>query len=548
MGLIDLLKTETAGARGDIAIAVAASGVANAVILAVINAAATTPSSVVNFRYLMMFVIAITVYIVGFKYTFDMSTQIFERMLDRIRTRLVEKIAGSELMLLDQVGKAQIFKRITQDTTVISESQGLLVAALHSSIMVLCTAFYILTISLAGFLTTIGLAGCGLIIYLGRQRELESYMQRAAQEEVAFVALTNDLVDGLKEVKMNHARAEHLLAHLQQISRELREIKIHTTNLYNKNAVFSQCFFYVLIAVIVFVLPQWVFSFNNVVPQLVAAVLFIIGPLSTIVTALPAFSKSNIAAESISSLELAIDEFNARYGAVTADGAALEFKESIAVHELTFQYVDQYGRGFMIGPLDVTIEKGRIVMIAGGNGSGKTTFLKLLTALYFPDSGSLTIDGTLVRRENLQNYRELFSTVFSDFHLFQTLYGAGAISHDEVAALLKLMQIEEKIGFSEGKFSTLDLSTGQRKRLALAIALLENRPIMVFDEWAADQDPDFRRYFYEVLLPDLRSRGKTLVLATHDDRYFHIADVVIRMESGKIADSHAFDDQTLERP
>lgn len=546
MGLIDLLKTESAGARREMTIAVVASGIANAVILAVINAAASAPFGAMNFRYLLMFVVAISIYIVGLKYTFDMSTQIFERMIHRIRMRLVEKIASSELMLLDQVGKAEIFKRVTQDTTVISESQGLLVAALHSAVMVLCTAVYVLTISLAAFLTTVGLAACGLMIYLGRQRELALYMEHAAQEEVAFVGLTNDLVDGLKEVKMNQARGREIIADLNQISRALRDIKIRATNLYNKNAVFSQCFFYVLIAVIVFLLPRWLNTLNNVVPQLVAAVLFIIGPLSTIVTALPAFAKANIAAESISALEQIIDQFNAKYGAAVVTDERLEFKESIGAHALTFQYVDQHGSGFAVGPLDVTFEKGKIVMVVGGNGSGKTTLLKLLTALYFPTSGSLTIDGALVRRDNLQNYRELFSAVFSDFHLFRKPYGAGAVTEDEVTGLLRLMQIEEKTSFRDGKFSTLDLSAGQRRRLALAVALLENRPIMVFDEWAADQDPDFRRDFYEVLLPNLRKRGKTLLLATHDDRYFHVADVVIKMEAGVIEGSRALRSQTSE--
>src|SRR3954466_5218457 len=361
MGLIDLLKTESAGARRDMTIAVVASGIANAVILAVINAAASMPFGAMNFRYLLMFAVAISIYIVGLKYTFDMSTQIFEGMIHRIRLRLVEKIADSELVLLDQIGKAEIFKRVTQDTTVISESQGLLVAALHSAVMVLCTAVYILTISLPAFLVTVGLAACGLTIYLGRQRELAHYMQRAAQQEVAFVGLTNDLVDGLKEVKMNQARGREIISDLSQISRALREIKIKTTNLYNKNAVFSQCFFYILIAVIVFVLPRWVSTFNNVVPQLVAAILFIIGPLSTIVTALPAFAKANISADSISTLEQAIDQFNARYGTAVLSDEPIEFRDSIGVNALTFQYVDQHGGGFTVGPLDLTIERGKIV-------------------------------------------------------------------------------------------------------------------------------------------------------------------------------------------
>jgi putative pyoverdin transport system ATP-binding/permease protein len=540
MGLLDLLKTESAGVQKDMAIAVIASGIANAVILAVINAAASASFGATNFRYLLMFLVAICVYIVGLKYTFDMSTKIFESMIHRVRMRVVEKIANSELMLLDHISKARVFKHITQDTTVISESQGLLVAALHSAVMVLCTAIYILTISPPAFLTTVCFIVCGLTIYRNREREMAFYMTRAAQQEIAFVGLISDLLEGLKEVKINHARGRELIADLDGISDALRESKTQTTNLYNKNAIFSQCFFYVLIAVIVFLLPRWLTALDNVVPKLVAAILFMIGPLSTIVTALPSFAKANAAAESISNLEKVIDQFNARYGAAIASEAhiefkRIEFKENIGVHALAFQYISQHDNGFAIGPLNVTIEKGKIVMVAGGNGSGKTTFLKLLTALYFPISGSLTVDGMLVQRDNLQSYRELFSAIFSDFHLFEKLYGVGDPSEREVTDLLRLMRIEAKTSFRNGRFTTLDLSAGQRKRLALIVALLEDRPIIVFDEWAAEQDPDFRRFFYEVLLPDLRRRGKTLLLATHDDRYFHIADFLIKMEAGVIA-------------
>ena len=536
MGLVDLLWRESNSARRDIIIAVVASGVANAVILAIINVAATAPGAAANIRYLLMFGVAITIYIVGLKYIFDVSTRIFEGMIHRIRMRVMEKIAGSELMLLDQVGRAEIFKRITQDTTVISESQGLLVAALHSSVMVVCTAFYVLTISIAAFLITVALTAGGLMIYLARERELNRYLELASQKEIVFVSLTTDLVEGFKEVKLSQGRGRELLLELEQISQELCETRTLATDLYNKNAVFSQCFFYVLLAAIVFLLPNWISPFYNVLPQLVAAILFIIGPLSNIVTALPAFAKANKAAELISQLEQAIDQINARHGIAGGAEVPLPFKDRIETHALAFQYVDQFGEGFAVGPIDATFEKGTIVMIVGGNGSGKTTFLKLITALYFPSSGSLSIDGEPVRRDNLQSYRELFSAIFSDFHLFRKPFGMSTVSEDEVAALLRLMQIETKLSFEDGQFSTLDLSTGQRKRLALAVALLENRPIMVFDEWAADQDPGSRSYFYEVLLPDLRKRGKTLLLATHDDRYFHVADVVFKMEAGVVVE------------
>ncbi len=68
----------------------------------------------------------------------------------------------------------------------------------------------------------------------------------------------------------------------------------------------------------------------------------------------------------------------------------------------------------------------------------------------------------------------------------------------------------------------------------MIIALLENRPLLLLDEWTADQDPQFRLFFYTQLLPKLKSQGKTIVLINHDDRYFSTADRVIKMEYGQI--------------
>ena len=130
----------------------------------------------------------------------------------------------------------------------------------------------------------------------------------------------------------------------------------------------------------------------------------------------------------------------------------------------------------------------------------------------------------------------MFSTVFTQFHLFDRLYGLDGVADEEIMAILESLQIADKTRVENGRFTNLELSTGQRKRLALAICLLEDRDILVFDEWAADQDPHFRRHFYEVVLPELKARGKTIIAATHDDRFWHLADRVIRMEYGVATD------------
>jgi putative ATP-binding cassette transporter len=182
------------------------------------------------------------------------------------------------------------------------------------------------------------------------------------------------------------------------------------------------------------------------------------------------------------------------------------------------------------------IPRGELLFIVGGNGSGKSTFMKLLTGLYQSEAGLVMVDGRLIQKENIFYYRDLFSVIFSDFHLFDRLYGSEEVDAEKVKELIQGMKLEEKVQFKDGRFSTLNLSTGQRKRLALIASLVEDKEIYIFDEWAAEQDHHFRAYFYEVILPDLKKAGKTIIAVTHDDRYWGKADRVIKFEYGKLAD------------
>lgn len=211
--------------------------------------------------------------------------------------------------------------------------------------------------------------------------------------------------------------------------------------------------------------------------------------------------------------------------------------DKIEMRDVVFSYMDKSSEAvFRVGPLNFTLHSGDIVFISGGNGSGKSTFLKLLAGLYEPDSGELLLDGVRVDDTNRDAYRALIAAIFVDYHLFQRLYGIADPGPGEINRLLTQFRLTDKTRLTGGEFSTLDLSGGQRKRLALIVSLLEKRPILLLDEWTADQDPDFRRKFYDELLPDLKQAGETVVVITHDDRYLAELDLParkLRMDEGR---------------
>jgi putative ATP-binding cassette transporter len=253
-----------------------------------------------------------------------------------------------------------------------------------------------------------------------------------------------------------------------------------------------------------------------------------------IVQTIPILQAADVASDNIERLEAKLRAID---GETQLDLEPRSRFDKIEMRDVVFSYMDKSSEAvFRVGPLNFTLHSGDIVFISGGNGSGKSTFLKLLAGLYEPDSGELLLDGVRVDDTNRDAYRALIAAIFVDYHLFQRLYGIVDPGPGEINRLLTQFRLTDKTRLTGGEFTTLDLSGGQRKRLALIVSLLEKRPILLLDEWTADQDPDFRRKFYDELLPDLKQAGETVVVITHDDRYLAELDLParkLRMDEGR---------------
>ncbi|MGE8487966.1 MAG: cyclic peptide export ABC transporter, partial [Paraburkholderia nemoris] len=263
--------------------------------------------------------------------------------------------------------------------------------------------------------------------------------------------------------------------------------------------------------------------------------LYMIMPIEGLLSAIPNLSTARVALERVEQVnaELPIEQ-------TIAAPQATAF-ESIVLEGVTHRYFrEKENDVFTLGPVNLSFRPGELVYLIGGNGSGKTTLAKMLVGLYTPESGRILLNGKEVDEAQRDAYRQHFSVVFSDFFLFDTLLGIRLDNVDAAAhALLEDLQLAHKVKIENGVFSTLELSQGQRKRLALLVSYLEDRPFYLFDEWAADQDPLFKDVFYRRLLPELKAKGKTVVVITHDDRYFHLADRYIKLDFGQVVEEGA---------
>ncbi len=533
--LLKLLLAEDRQARGIVFMA-ALAGTANAALLSIVNSATSAGNTEGLFRMMVLFIISFAIFAYCSVETYQRATVLVERGIERVRLRITDKIARIDLHGLQTVDPAVLHGRLTQDTQVISDGAGVTAAALQSAVLVAFTTIYMATISLPTFILGLIFIGGGLMIYVYRARTVNERIEAAARREADYFDRINDLVHGFKELKLSDRRRDALADDIHATVGEVRRLKVETSDMFNRNYIFAYSLFYLLIGTVVFILPRFVQSQGKQLTELTATILFIVGPLSTVVAAIPAWSRSNLAAQRLLTLDAQLDDmYEVSPKLKAASGRSLAPFQTIELRNVVFQFSGAGGgETFTVGPIDFTIHAGETLFIVGGNGSGKSTLLKLLTALYVPKSGQLLIDGVPVDARNRQAYRNLFSAIFSDFYLFRKLYGIDEVEAPLVADLLQMMRIESKTTFDGVGFSTLDLSTGQRKRLAMIVALIEDRPICVFDEWAADQDPEFREYFYHSLLPGLKAKGKTIIVVSHDDRYFHVGDRVLHMEYGRV--------------
>ena len=536
MGLINLINRESPLSVKQLAGMAMLSGLANAMVLAVINAAASNGrESFTSFRYLILFGLTVMIYVKAQSFLMVRSALVVESILHGMRLRFIGLIRRADARPLEQIGRSPIYSAISGELVSISQATTEIVNASQASIMVAFAIGYLSVLSWPAFLITLVVSSIGISIHFRKAGERQADIHESIRRESGFLDLFTELLNGFNEAKVNRRVGEALEADLRQASDSLRDIKIRVSHQFSGHFIFSQAIFYLMIACIVFLLPRLNESDPMVLTKTTATILFIIGPLTSIMAAIPTFTLANVAVSNIHALEERLA------GAVEVDAVSgvlptRQSFQSITLRQLSFQYLDATGQPtFGVGPLDLEIKAGETLFIVGGNGSGKSTLLRLLTALYYPPSGAILLDGVALSSQNLQEYRNLFSIIFTDYHLFSRIYGLDRIDPEEVRGLLLQFELEQKIGLVDGnRWTSTSLSTGQRKRIALIVSIVQRKPIIVFDEWAADQDPIFRRYFYEVLLPELKASGKTIIAATHDDRYFHLADRVLRMEFGQL--------------
>jgi putative ATP-binding cassette transporter len=482
----------------------------------------------------VLFILLLILFAYCLHYLLAGASRIAEAAVCAVRRRLADKIRRSDLLTLETIGEADLHARVSRETAVLTQAVPTLFAAARSLLVLLLMLTYVSLVSHMAARLGLALIAGGLLVYRYNRRRFEVGLEAVARsEEALFTGLTG-LLRGFKEIRLNQAKSDDLFQDLAATASQVRDTQTSLMLHLSNHIATVQAFFMVMVAAIPFLLPRLEASAAGDVPSLVAASLFMIGPLTAAVISIPVLARTQVTLANLERLEASLDQ---HLGPAASPVEAPEFPgfQVLRLEAVGFDYpAGAGGHGFQVGPIDLELRRGELLFLSGANGSGKTTLLKLLTGLYPAASGSLRVDGVPVGPGNLQAYRHLFSAVFTDFHLFDKLHGLRAVAPERVDQLLERLDLIGKTSYREGRFSELCLSTGQRKRLALVVTFLEDKPVYLFDEVTADQDPGFRRFFFEVLLPELKQAGKTVLVVSHDDRFDRCADRLVKMDFGQL--------------
>jgi putative pyoverdin transport system ATP-binding/permease protein len=499
----------------------------------VVNKSAASPLDQAISFWLPVFSIVIVVLLVSaFTYRV-LSETVVTAVINRIRLRMVNNLLKVQPNFIEKQDHGSLYHTMTNDVS------G--VAGFSTSLLQTVPAIVFLSIAvpqlfwsstIAGVFAVVVMIGGALGYYL-QQKAIYKSNSEIRGAEVAYFERVSDVLRGFRELKLHGRRRQSLYQAVIEAVAEARKLRITTERRYAIGDSVVQGLKFLLFGGIVFVVPIISQPGMAVVFQILTLVLFSLGPFEAIIGKYPIFSRAMLAYDRLQELFEKLEPYDAMPDAPLV--RAPPFSE-IALRDISAIHNSRETSDFALGPLSFRFRRGEVVFIVGENGSGKTTFMNLLAGLLDPLSGTIEVDDSPVRAEDMDVYRSRFSAVFTQYHVFRKLFGLEDIDSVRATEQFKRVNLHGITTVEDGEITRVDLSAGQKRRLAFAIALLEDRDILVLDEFVAEQDPDSRRYFFETLVPYLKSIDKTLIVSTHDLSWISRCDRLIRFEKGRLVE------------
>lgn len=480
------------------------------------------------------FLLLVAVYLVVASIAQIQLARIGQNFIYQTQTEFVKRIMDSHDAQIQLIGKPKILASLSSDIRSLSIAFTRLPEMVQGALFTLACSVYLIYLSPKLFVVTALLMmamiwGTHLVV----KRHYSSFRDmRHAEDEIQRHYET--ALDGHKELKLNRYRAERFYheAFIPE-AKNRRDAHIHADSYHAIAINWGNSIMLMAVGIIYYLSTQHGWANLNDATAITMTVLFMRTPLTATIGAFPTLMQSQVGLQALN--KLGLDPYRPDFH---SPNTLPQDWQTIRLENITYAYPAQNGQHFALQPINLTLKRGETVFLIGGNGSGKSTLSMVLAGLYTATSGKIFVDDVEITEQNREAYRQLFASVFTDFHLFeQVMDGVGAdVAEADIQQWLKHLHLDEKVKMAHQRILNSKLSQGQRKRLALMIAALERRSLLILDEWAADQDPQFRRIFYEQLVPLLKQQGYTLFAISHDDKYFHHAERIISMKQGELSE------------
>jgi len=507
------------------------SGIANMVVIILVTSAFETG---MRLRYILFYYgLVSALYLLGRRFVQVCLVRFSRGLVYDLRIKLIDKLFSTSYQQFESIDRGRVYTALNDDVEMLGGAADQFIMLVTNTFTVVGAFFYLLSVAFWTAALTIALILFITALYFAVSRNSRVYFEKARDIRNVFIRQVNGIVDGFKEISLHRKKKEEYRQDIAYTAGEYK-VRMSIAGIRFVNALLvGDSLLIILLGGVAFGVPRLFPDIQSyLVMGFIIVLLYLIGPVNAILNAVPAVVQLRVAWRRLQGFFKDIPEnMDKRSISVPAGPCIKSFKAG----GIRFRYKNSKEReGFCVGPIDMEVNSGEILFIIGGNGSGKTTLAKLLVGLYQPDEGVFMIDDAAVESSALSEY---FSVSFNPPYLFERLYSIDTDARsEEIASYLRMLDLDKKIIISGNRYNTIDLSGGQRKRLALLQCYLENAPIYLFDEWAADQDPDYRNFFYRTLLPEMRSRGKIIIAITHDDHYFDVADKILRMRQGELED------------
>ena len=514
------------------------SGVASALIIFTINESFNR-----NLEYskelLVYFIFSLAFFVYTIKLLQGRMIIITNEIAYEKRMNMIDKIMCSSYQAIEGIGRDRIFSGLNNDCAALAQVPVIIVSFASNILTLLFCLFFLLTKSIWAFIASLGIILLNGFISFITSRIASKYWGKNRDIQDTYFGQMQDLVNGFKELVLNKLRRFAFWLDMKKYSRMSTDLNKAAAIKFMNFGLYNTIMYNIVFGVVVFAFPIFILNLDvNQLRENLFIVFYMIGPFGAIAGVIPQLTQLNINVKRINKLIADLNEISTGDKTIEQE-INISYPENIIIQfrDVIYKYVVKNKDGekeeseFTLGPITTEFKSGELVFITGGNGSGKSTLGKLITGLYSPQTGKIIVNG---KDADLREQNELFSSVYSDFNLFKKLYGIDyQQKKDMTMEYLDIMKIKDKVEINdEGEFKSIDLSTGQKKRLAFIVSCLEDKPMVLFDEWAAEQDPEFRAYFYDDLLPMLKKQGKGVIVITHDDRYFNKADKLIKLERG----------------